>query len=212
MLALSVLGSTPAQATDNESAMRTFMTQNSVPRPQQDAIIAKLKAGILPDSEAGTAVPVREIRSVKDGYDVTKAVYADGSITVTKVERPGRTAKSGDVATLGTSVSGCQLVKTSNYSYQNQGCKADGQSVTLHISFYFTYDMISGRAPTFTPGWWHLDDATGVGSWSAEGFTQPGGASHLRYGGWQDAAGIFHTYRYLQVDLSGSSTATAIMR
>lgn len=109
----AMLGSTlvagPAHAaespvTDEEvTAIRTAMTDASIPRSTQEALIAKLQSGLPADSERPDARPVAIAETtLPDGGTSRVATFADGSQRTTSAVPITTEGSAGPITTLTT--------------------------------------------------------------------------------------------------------------
>lgn len=76
---------------------RAFLATNGVDNATQDRLIEKFLNGQRWDSFSSSSVPIRVKKAVRDGYDVTVTYYQDGSVAVSRLERPavGKAARQG---------------------------------------------------------------------------------------------------------------------
>lgn len=115
------------------SSLTAHLTEYDVPAATQDALIAKLRGGELPDSWGGVA-PLSTNTSEVDGADVKVERFPDGSVTVTKVELP----TPEGVASRG--VSGCGTYTTAGQTHRTN-CYVDRWDGVVWQNFRadFTY-------------------------------------------------------------------------
>jgi hypothetical protein len=98
----------------------------------QQGIIEGVKAGKLPDSDIG-ATPTSTESLTRDGYNVTRYTFADGSVAESSLETPAANA-GGGISIMG--VGGCRSVSNTSAGSKWLDCKADYNAATWSGSFY----------------------------------------------------------------------------
>lgn len=86
------------------------------------------------------AVSTREI--VEDGFKTTIATFADGSISVSKIQQPTAKELSGEVSLM--SIGSCQSVSSGSGYSVHKGCLAYGSNGYLHLQFRADFTLING--------------------------------------------------------------------
>lgn len=127
---------TPAQ----EAELRAWWTDAAVPSTTQDALLANLERGVLPQSSTG-ADPVTTLTDNVGGMARTIDVYADGSRRIYSRQTAAQPTKSG-VTALGNTISGC-----TTYQGWRIGCLVKIEDAVSGSSFRIDwYPSSSGRA------------------------------------------------------------------
>lgn len=143
-----------------EADMRAWWTDASVPNAVQDALIANLELGILPESSTD-ATPVSTLHDTAGGWDQTTYVYADGSRRVLSEQIP--VAETGGVSTFATPVciiSGAWRIN----------CQVRTEDAVSGASFVIDWRPATGAA--------QLRDMRAQNCWNSVGSCQvlPGGS------------------------------------
>lgn len=153
------------------SGIRDRMAVEGVPEATQDALIDKLLAGETWDS-LSDAEPVDVSMSVDDGYNVQRLTYADGSMTINKVEIPSAAPEPGTIGPM--SVDSCAYGQgVGRFPFWD--CHVATNQFLVAIDYYadgFTGSGLPTWAASITTihdiGYW-----TGAATVNSYGFTYP---------------------------------------
>lgn len=151
MAALCLLGGAASAASvapedslsaEDEAALRAHMADGGITTEIQDALIARIAAGVLPDSSSGAA-PVDSWTERHGEIIRTVEVFADGSRTWTDLEAP----EVGAVAPrAGEQISGC-TAGTGVGSWWYTNCRVSKKDAVSEAGFVVDYKItnISGH-------------------------------------------------------------------
>ncbi|GCD18724.1 hypothetical protein GXP71_01530 [Cellulomonas sp. H30R-01] len=137
--------STPAGAAaavpeEVDAHLRAWWTTYDVPADVQGHLLAALSAGETWDSLAGAAPTSREVLQGKRST-TTVLTFADGSITVTEVQKPDRTP-AASIRTV--AVDGCRTT-VGGSGYRNYyDCQAHADTGVIAMGFYISYTLAQG--------------------------------------------------------------------
>lgn len=121
-----------------------WFVENGVPPETARLLIAQYNAGIELDSMSG-ANPVEIATSEVDGWNVTRAEYEDGSISVSKIETPVASESGTDISPRG--VSGCTSSSGGSGYIAYYNCAVVGSNgAWLSIEFRADYTRLSNGA------------------------------------------------------------------
>lgn len=188
----------------DENAIREFYSAYGVSAKVQDAVIAGLRAGTLPLSDAG-GTPVKTEVVSRDSEVVTLLTYADGSISVSTVSNLAAKKNLSSSGVSPMSVSGCtRTVNTFADYYKN--CIAKHKTALLTIAFRFDYQNIRGTGSSITS--YCCEEHSAIGGSYSGSFSKINSTT-LRYSGtFVYYSGISSTTRWMQVRVSGSEAWT----
>lgn len=140
--------------------LRDWMTTNGVAAATQDRLISTLLAGGSWDSATAGAEPVSQATTETSTLTTTVYTYADGSIKVSKMEKPP-TVVAGGVQPM--NINSCTTTVNNHYQYSAINCDASDSNGVLTMGFTLNYSRYAGGE-----GWidgmsvcWH--QAIGVG-------------------------------------------------
>lgn len=212
LMALILMAPTAAARADgivptpDEDAIRSFYSSYGVSAAVQDDVIAGLRAGVVPLSDAG-GDPVRtKVVSRTSEEVVTLLTYADGSIAVSTVSNMAvKKAAAGSGGVTPMSVTSC--TQTSNsFAIYYKNCIAKHKTTLLTIAFRFNYENIRGSGANIS--WWCCEEHSAIGGSYSGRFTKINSTT-LRYTGtFVYYSGIASVTRWMQVRVSGSSAWT----
>jgi hypothetical protein len=138
--ALSLLAAAPANAaTTDETEIRSWMSSHQISEQDQAGILAKLRAGDLPDSSQPGAIPVSSSSVIEGNWETVTSRFADGSVLVSGLERavvPAGTFRPN-------SISGCSYSTGSGYTTATN-CRIYQDSSIGTIEFRANYQRYSG--------------------------------------------------------------------
>lgn len=109
-------------------------TENGVALSTQQALIAKMESGEVLDANLG-GQPVSQQETDDIGEVKIVSTYADGSISVTRLEKPSEDV--GGATNRG--VQGCSVSSNPQATYY-RGCSANGWFTAVVLSFFVDYD------------------------------------------------------------------------
>lgn len=124
----------PGISSPQKAALRSQMSAVGISVTSQDHLIAKLEAGVLPDSALEYEAPVSTVRESADGRESQVEVFADGSRRVTTATNADHSDSFGSFS----SKSGC---KNSAGWYTN--CKISISDFFSSASFVVDYQTSS---------------------------------------------------------------------
>lgn len=122
-----------------EADIRAWWTDAGVSTEAQDALVANLELGILPQSSTGAA-PVETFTDTADGMARTISVYADGSRRIASQQIPVTAPPTG-VTPLGNGITGCTTV-----SGWRVNCKVKIEDAVSGSSFIIDWYPATGGA------------------------------------------------------------------
>lgn len=125
---------TPAQ----EQQARAVFNEYGVSAQTQDSLFNKLESGQVWDVYTG-ATPVTSTTSIVGGYNQTLETFADGSISVSSVEIPRKTAVGG-ISPM--SVTGCTYGSSAGVFYGTD-CRVYQNSALTEAEFYASFSQWS---------------------------------------------------------------------
>lgn len=136
--------------------LRSFLEENHVGEATQEALLSKLEAGEPWDSISPGASPVSETTFPEGKYEVTRYVYADGSIVVSRA--PSFTTRGSEGG--GTSpqwVGECTYRGSPPYATYYDNCKAEVDLGIIMMGFHFDYQRVAtvGAEITDYRGYYH---------------------------------------------------------
>lgn len=143
IVAASLLAVSPAQAAPTSSLpealvneVRSVWTEHGVAGSTQDQLISKMESGQSLDANLGVA-PVSQSETDNGLTVKTVSTYADGSISVTDIQRPNAGASGGGISS--RAVQGCTTTwSPSVIKYRN--CSANGWFTGVALAFFVDYD------------------------------------------------------------------------
>jgi len=122
-------------SSSEEAQVRADFTKYGVPAVTQNKLINKFNRGELFDSLLGKA-PISTEKSEDANRIVTVARFADGSVTVTKADKPGDGTKFGTIR---------ECVRTGGSGYSNfTNCTIEQSWFVVAIAFVASYSIING--------------------------------------------------------------------
>lgn len=138
-----------AVAADPYNDVRTFWNSYGVPAAVQDSLVAELSATGTVDAAKQGAEPVSTVTRDLAGAQQTITTFADGSISVTSLERAkAQTTKRGQVSTQAT-IEGCRVASGSGYSNYS-GCIVSADNGIFRIGFKVAYSIYNGASAKIT--------------------------------------------------------------
>jgi len=149
MLVAGATSATAAPAVDAFTEARSFLSQYGVDAQTQDALIASYEAGESWDSFSSDSVPVTTTSSIKGGFQEDISHYADGSVSVTRIEQ----AKKPGVSTR-SSPRGC-TVSGSN----RNNCTVDTWVGLIRLSFKASYNVSTNTVTNVYGAGWQIGGA-----------------------------------------------------
>lgn len=139
-------------AEDTYKEARKFLTDYGVAQQTQKALFAKLEAGQKWDSFTSDSVPASTEEYVKDGYNVTEDHYADGSVSVSRIEIPVEpTVSSGGISPM-SSPNGCTI--GSNGARTN--CNVDTWVGLISMGFKANYNVVTNTVSSVWGASWSI--------------------------------------------------------
>lgn len=123
---------------DPNREAREFLTAYGVDKKTQRALFEKLEAGLPWDSFTSNSVPVSTADYVEDGFQVTESRYADGSVSVSRMQIPVKAAATGDFSVM-SSPNSCTI--GSNGARTN--CIVDMWVGAVSMSFRANYNVVT---------------------------------------------------------------------
>jgi len=146
VVGLSTIAATPANADESvDQRQYSWYIDNGVDATTADALIDKFNSGTLLDSMNGSA-PTRTQTADEAGWIVTRAWFADGSISVSKLETPqasAAAARSGLIVGP-RSVGNCSsVVGGSGYANYYDCAVAGSNGAYLELGFRADYTRVS---------------------------------------------------------------------
>lgn len=130
-----------APSVDVHDQLRSFFSTNGVASQTQDLLLEKFDAGVAWDSSTGVA-PVSTATTTSAGWLTSTDTYADGSITVTKLQT-GSTGSEGSISP--RAVGSCSTA-TSGLTRTLTNCVVSVQSGLIGIQFSANYRYTYGSA------------------------------------------------------------------
>lgn len=211
-LFLATSGALPASATEPPDIdpatlndLTSSLTQLGVDPSMIDGLLAKYAAGEAWDNSSGTApVSISEYRQGITDYE--RAVYPDGSVSVTSVEHP---TEVGTAVSSRSAISECTyLLSTGVASYTN--CKIEKNNGVLTMMFHANYYQYSGGAGASLTNTWDWDIQAAGGACQKDSLSAPS-ATKVRLRAYCTIiSGIGSSYPYLDLDVtSGSANVNA---
>ncbi|MBD1539330.1 hypothetical protein HC749_14290 [Arthrobacter sp. S13_S34] len=157
-LLLLTLASPPAQAApeqakagntrsaaDKETLERlaAWYTEHGVPDKQKKDLLRHISNGGVVESDRPGTTPSTSEKVTEANAEVTVNRFSDGSITVSKVEKPVIIQSSKDEISL-LSVGQCQGYSGGSGYAVYYDCLAEHSNSTVHLAFRATYTLTSG--------------------------------------------------------------------
>ncbi|MFE5309535.1 hypothetical protein [Isoptericola sp. NPDC056605] len=143
---LALAGAPAASASPEELSssdreeLSQFLNENGVSPAVQEELFQKLEHGEMWDSMSEME-PVSTTSATDANVVKVTSVFADGSISVEEVEKPGE-ASPGQVAPL--SVGGCQSSSSGSGYVSRYDCKASASTGIMTMGFYISYTLVQG--------------------------------------------------------------------
>lgn len=128
---------------DTEEALRSLYERFDVPVQQQDALVQKILAG--EDVLSGTpgSKPVTTEKNTQGNVQQVVRRFADGSLSVSEVERPPDLKSSGAIQPLG--VGSCEKWASGSGYRVGYECLAHAYNDYLTVSFRMDYQLVQGH-------------------------------------------------------------------
>jgi hypothetical protein len=142
-------------ATDGLDEARSFLASHGVAADVQDRLISEFQAGEAWDSFSSDAVPVETTSALEGGYLKTVAHYADGSVSVSRVEQPKAKPK-GVVGTL-SSPNGCSVSGN-----MRNDCNVDMWVGVVSMGFKASYNVSTNKVTNVYGAQYTVGGACGV--------------------------------------------------
>ncbi|GAB3150702.1 hypothetical protein GCM10027058_15420 [Microbacterium neimengense] len=137
-------GTAVAAETTVDDEQYSWYVENGVQPDVAQDLIEKFNSGVLPDSMTGTE-PVSSTTSAEAGWIVTRDTFADGSISISKLETPQATESSDDFTT--KSVGSCSSSIGGSGFANYYDCAVTGSNgVYLDVEFRADYTRVSNGA------------------------------------------------------------------
>lgn len=146
---MSAARAEPAEVNIDETGIRQAFVDLGVEESVHDGLIEKLKAGESLDSDTEVA-PIAETQVTSGGVVQSRAVYADGSVSVTTVGSESAVAVAPGVAGMEQpqvapmSVRGCQAIPNSGGWIRRVNCVIKFDSATFGFGFVGDYSVKTG--------------------------------------------------------------------
>lgn len=139
---------------EEESLVRSFLSDYDVPISTQDSILETLEAGELPLSSTPGATPVSVESFEKDGMAVELSTYSDGSITALETEMPtevsSSTASDGDYSP--NAITACNVVYQPSAKFYTS-CKVHTRTATWSYGFFANFTIYNSGLDKVTRAW-----------------------------------------------------------
>lgn len=132
----------PALNASEYQEIRDFWNTYSVPTETQDRLMAGIQRGEPTQASRGLSEPVSTNKVEHEAAFVDVSTFADGSISVTTLEKPV-VAAGGQMGT--RSVTGCSYSGGSGYAVYNN-CQVYQASDAVTTSFRASYQVVSSGA------------------------------------------------------------------
>jgi hypothetical protein len=142
-------------ATDPYSEARSFLATHGVDAAVQDRLISEYDAGGKWDSFSSESVAVSTTETLENGYKQTVSHYADGSVSVSRMEQP-RMLPKGSVGTQ-SSPNGCTVSGN-----MRNNCNVDTWVGVIQMSFKASYNVSTNRVTNVYGGGWQIGGACSV--------------------------------------------------
>ncbi|MCR2818829.1 hypothetical protein NQ166_08295 [Microbacterium sp. zg.Y1090] len=138
-----------------------------MPTTTQDALVDKLLSGEPLDSMTGAA-PVSTNTTVESGFEVTENVYADGSVSINRIEIAKPAPAPGTITPFG--VSGCS---TSNGSgvVRKTNCLIDRWDGIVQQNFRADFTFVNNGYDRIDSIYSQSSVVYGARSWKQESFS-----------------------------------------
>lgn len=149
MVAAGATSATAVPAVDAFAEARSFLTQYGVAAQTQDTLITSYKAGESWDSFSMDSAPVTTTTSLKGGFQENVSRYADGSISVTRLEQAKKPSLS-----ITSSPNGC-TVSGSN----RNNCTVDMWVGLISMSFKTSYNVSTNTVTNVYGAGWQIGGA-----------------------------------------------------
>jgi|GEM_PF-2908218 len=134
-----------ASGVDEFSEAREFLSEHGVAPDARDRLIDELENGGRWDSFSSESAPVSITESQSDGFDVRVARYADGSVSVSRIEIP--------VPDSGVSTYSSPHSCTASGSWRNN-CTVDMWVGAVSMSFKASYNVSTNQVSSvYGAGW-----------------------------------------------------------
>lgn len=139
-VATSASAAPTTSSTSDTAAIYAFYDANGVSKADADRLVANFERGIYSESNNPNAVPVRSKMTIETGFEVTRTFYADGSVSVSKIEQPKAPSK-GLAST--QSVGSCaETTGGSGYILRKNCLVSEGTDI-LEMAFRMDWTAIS---------------------------------------------------------------------
>lgn len=149
MVAAGASSATAAPAADTFTEARSFLTQYGVDAQTQDTLISSYKAGESWDSFSSDSNPVTTTSSIKGGFQENVSHYADGSVSVTRLEQAKKPSLSTKSSPNGCTVSGSN----------RNNCTVDMWVGVVSMSFKASYNVSTNTVTSVYGAGWQIGGA-----------------------------------------------------
>lgn len=161
-LALGLLTTSPAFAaepnpgasTEQLAAIdeaRDFLTDYGVDEETQEDLFTKFLSGERWDSFSSASTPVHVESSIEDSYDKTVSYYPDGSVAVSRIERPAAQNGDGGISVM-SSPNGC----TVGSGGTRTNCSVDTWVGLISMGFKANYNVSSNTVSSVWGASWTI--------------------------------------------------------
>ena len=141
------LADTPTLTQEQEQSLRSNMTSLGIDSSTQASLIAKIEAGVAPDSLDPASVPVTVIPIDTAAEEGELRIFADGSRSKTVVVKTAPAASTpnvdGMMRAAGGSISKCSTKTFSGGSSQS-GCLVKMSTIAYVGQFNANYTLVNG--------------------------------------------------------------------
>jgi hypothetical protein len=142
----------PTTTNDGFGEARAFLTSHGVEAGVQDNLIAEYKAGGSWDSFSSNSKPVSTSTKTVDGYLENVSHFADGSVSVSRVEQP--VAKPKGVLGTQSSPNSCTVSGS-----VRSNCNVDMWVGVVSMGFKASYNLSTNRVTNVYGAQWTIGGA-----------------------------------------------------
>ena len=128
----------PANATivDPKVELINRMTQLGVAEQYKESLANLILSGATPESNNPTAVPVSTSNSIGAGWNESRSVFTDGSVSITRIQLPSSPF-------LRASITGCTVQSGSGYK-NLLGCMVSNNTITTYFGYSADFGYVQG--------------------------------------------------------------------
>lgn len=151
-----------------------LLLEHGVSKTTAVTLIEKLNEGEIWDSMRNDSSPVSESSSIDGITRVTRSVYKDGSIAISRIDDPALAKQRGAENGISSrGVTNCEYSKAGSYGGYWKHCQVYRNFVVAGHGFYFDYENIKGSPAKITQ-YGNPIYNTVQGSWTGGSFRRMG--------------------------------------